>query len=222
MIDGLLGQLVLAADAVHDLEVLLAGGDVADEVELVVRVACESQRVETAQYEGAIADPGVAVVPVALAADRLGRRCRGRREKRARRAVGEPLQGQRAALQKALPWMLGKLAAVDPLAPEIRGALDTLKSLLGSRRRRVLGPVLLAGRVARPGPHQSRVRTLTLAQRLGRVRAGPLETHAKVGDAADRDLVLAAARDGFVVARPGVVPLGLRLVRVVDMTPVEA
>ena len=210
VVERLLGQLVLAADAVHDLQVLLARGDVGDEVEEVVRLAGEAQRVEAPEHEGAVADPRVAVVPVALAADRLGQRRRGRREQRAGRAVGQSLERQRAALQVALPRMLRKLAAVDPLAPEVGRLLDPVERLLDSRRRGVLSPVLLARRVARARPHHRDVGTLALAQRLGRVRARTLEADAQVGDQPDRHLVLAAARDRLVVARPRVLPLRRR------------
>src|SRR2546423_13950605 len=148
VVDRPLHELVLAADAVHDLQVLLARGHGGHEVEEVVRLAREAERVETPQPEGAVADPGVAVVPVALAADRLGQRGGGRCEQRARRAVRQPLQRQSAALEKALPWVLRKLAAVDPLPPVIRRPLHTLERLLSGRRSRMLGPVLLARRVA--------------------------------------------------------------------------
>src|SRR5436309_2310686 len=114
VMERLLAELVLAADAVHDLQVFLAGGDVGDEVEEVVGLARETQRVQAPQHEGAVADPRVAVVPVALAADRLRQRSRRGGKQGARRAVGEPFQGQRAPLQVALPGVLRKLAPVDP------------------------------------------------------------------------------------------------------------
>src|SRR5229473_4631496 len=71
VVDGSLGQLALAPDAVHDLQVLLARRDVSYEVEEVVGLSREPERVETPEHEGAVANPCVAVVPVALAADRL-------------------------------------------------------------------------------------------------------------------------------------------------------
>src|SRR5438093_13184322 len=112
MVEGLLDELVLAADAVHDLQVLLAGSDVGDEVEEVVRLARETERVEAPEHEGAVADPRVAVVPVALAPDRLWQRGRGRRQQRSRRAVRQAFQGQGAALTVAPPGVLGKPPAV--------------------------------------------------------------------------------------------------------------
>ncbi len=222
VVDGLLGQLVLATDPVHDLQVLLPRRHVGDEIEEIVRLAGEAERVEAPQHEGPVANPRVAVVPVALAADRLRQRGRGRRKQRAGGAVGEAFQGQGAALQEALPGVFWKLAPVDPLAPEVRGALDTLKRLLSGRRRRVLVPVLLAGRVARARPHQRGVRALALAQGLRRMRAGAFETDAKIGHQADGHLVLAAARDRLVVSRAGVIPRRGRLTVVEDRLAVEA
>src|SRR5205809_1865747 len=197
---------MLAADAVHDLQILLLSRDVRDEVEEIIGLAVEAQRVEAPQHEGAVADPRVAVVPVALAADGLGQRRGRRREQRARRAVRQPLEGQRAALQVALPWVLGELAVVDPLAPEVGGALDALERLVHVRRGRMLGPELLACRVLRARPSQRCVGALALAQRGGGVRAGALETDAQVRDQAQRDVAVAPSRDRFAVARARVLP----------------
>ena len=57
----------LAVDAVHDLQVLVALGHVGEEPEEVVGLPVEAQGVQAPQGEGRIADPAVAVVPVALA-----------------------------------------------------------------------------------------------------------------------------------------------------------
>ena len=61
-------QLALAAHAVHHLQVARRPGTVGDEVEEVVGLAVETERVQPPQGERRVADPGVAVVPVALAA----------------------------------------------------------------------------------------------------------------------------------------------------------
>ena len=71
VVERLFVQLILATDAVHDLQVLLPFRNVCDEVKEVVGLARKAQRVETPQHEGPIANPGVAVVPVALPADGL-------------------------------------------------------------------------------------------------------------------------------------------------------
>src|SRR5260370_27697447 len=203
MIDRPLGELVLAPDAVHDRQVLLAGRDVGDEVEEVVRLARETQGVEAPEHEGAVANPGVAIVPVALAADRLGQRGGRRREEGAGRAVGEAFERERAPLQEALPRMLGKLAAVDPLAPEIRRSLDAGERLVGVGRRRVLGPELARRRVLRARPRERDVRLLALAQGLAGMRAPAFEAGPEVGDQAEGDVAFATFRAGLAVARPG-------------------
>ena len=104
-----LGDLALAVDRVHDLEVLGARlRDVGDEVEEVVRLPVEPERVEAPQHERGVADPGVAVVPVALPARRLGQRRGGGRHERAGRRVRQPLQRERGALEVGAPRVVGE------------------------------------------------------------------------------------------------------------------
>ena len=213
---------MLAADAIHDLQVLLAGRDVGYEVEEVVRLARESERVEAPQHEGAVADPRVPVVPVAFATDGLRQRRGGRRQQSPRGAVGEPLQGQSAPLQVALPRVLGKFAPIDPLAPELGRALDPLERLLDGRGRRVLSPVFLARGMARPRPNHRDVGAFALAEHLGGVCARPFEPDPQVGDKPDRHLVLAAARDRLVVALARVLPFRACLPVIEDRLAVEA
>ena len=222
MIERPLGQLGLAADAIHDLQVLLALGHVRDEIEEVVRLAVEAQRVETPQHEGAVADPRVAIVPVALAPDRLRQRGRRGREQGARGAVGEPLQGQRAALEVALPRVFRELPAIDPLAPVVRRSLDALERLFGRGRSRVLLPVLLGGRVSRPRPDHRHVGFLALAQGLRGVGARTLEAHPQVGDQPHRHVHLTTTGDRLAVAGSRIFPLGRRAPVVEDRLAVEA
>ena len=80
VVEDVLVELALAADAVHDLQVAVALGDVGDEGEEVVRLPVEAERVQRPQRERRVADPRVAVVPVALAAGGLRQRRRGRRD----------------------------------------------------------------------------------------------------------------------------------------------
>ena len=91
----------LAADPVHDLQARPSSSPAtsADEVEEVVGLPVEAERVEAPEHERRVADPRVAVVPVALAAGRLGQRRRRRGDHRAGRRVGQALERQRAALQ---------------------------------------------------------------------------------------------------------------------------
>ena len=94
-----LGEVVLAADPEHDLQRRVAGeaaagraGHERDEVDGLVGAGADVQRL---QGKAGVADPGVAVVPVALAADALGQRGGRGGDDRAGRAVGEALQDAR-------------------------------------------------------------------------------------------------------------------------------
>ena len=128
VVERALGQLGPAVDPVHDLQrPLLRVRDVADEVEEVVGLPVEAERVEAPERERRVADPRVAVVPVALAARGLGQRRRGGGDDRARRGVGEPLERQRRALQVRAPGMVGEVAAVEPVLPVVRGPDDAAR-----------------------------------------------------------------------------------------------
>ena len=103
-----LGQLGAPVDAVHDLQrprrpdlpLARAVGQPAHERRRLLGEAEPQQRVER---ERGVADPRVAVVPVALAAELLGQR-RGRRgHERAGRRVGEQLERQRRAVHHLAP-----------------------------------------------------------------------------------------------------------------------
>ena len=167
-------------------------GDVGDEVEEVVGLPVEAERVEAPEHEGGVADPGVAVVPVALAARRLGQRGRGRGHHRAGGRVGQALQRQRAALQVGAPRVVGELAVVEPVLPVVRGPHQPLVGLVVARRRRVLGPrqrgeqrVALLHQGARRGP-----RALEAQAHVGGQRAASRRSPRRVADR----LVVAVAR----------------------------
>ena len=123
-------ELALAADAVHDLELVVPLGHVGDEGEEVLRLPVEAERVQRPQRERRVADPRVAVVPVALAARRLGQRRRGRRDERAGRREREPLQREGAALEVAPPRVVGELPAGEPVLPVVRGPHQPVVRLL--------------------------------------------------------------------------------------------
>ena len=89
VVEGVLGQLSLAADPVHDLEPsLLRLRDVGDEVEEVVRLPVQPESLECRQRSNGVANPGVAVVPVAHAPWGFGQRCGCGRHDSTRRAEG--------------------------------------------------------------------------------------------------------------------------------------
>ena len=130
VVERRLGQLLLAADPVHDLKLRIARADRLHEGHEVRRLVVEAERVEGPEGEGGVADPGVAVVPVADAAGRLGERGRQRRDHAARRRVHQPLQGEGRALELRAPPVVGEPAAPQPLAPALRGLLEQLLGLV--------------------------------------------------------------------------------------------
>ncbi len=168
-----------------------------DEVEEVVGLPVEAERVEAPQHERGVADPRVAVVPVALAARRLGQRRGGRRAHRPGRRVGQPLQRQRAALQVGPPRVVGKRAVRKPLVPVVGGAHQPLVGVLVA-----LGPAVLA-------PGQRHVGEVAVVHRGARPCARALEPQPQVGR--QRQLEVEVLRRGhrLVVAAVGVVPLDL-------------
>src|SRR5438445_1873308 len=93
------GEVVLTADPIHDLKraVLYAAagraGHERDEALGLVRAATDVERLKR---EARVADPGEAVVPVALPTGVLGQRGRRGRDDRARGPVREALQDTRA------------------------------------------------------------------------------------------------------------------------------
>ena len=124
--ERLLAELVAAVETVHDLqgtvrlELLDARRHPAHEGPRLLRVAEAHQAVEG---KGGVADPGVSVVPVALAADRLGQPERGSGDDRAVLARSEELQRERRAVHRLTPaTTVG--AAADPAPPEVHGPLE--------------------------------------------------------------------------------------------------
>ncbi len=122
-----------AVDGVHDLqrtvraELLAACHHPAHECGGLAGVTEPHQPVER---EGRIADPGVAVVPVARAADVLGQAERGRRHDRAVFSGREQLERQCGAVHYLAPAVLVG-AAADPGAPEIDRFLEGLRGVVG-------------------------------------------------------------------------------------------
>jgi hypothetical protein len=168
MIEYLLGELSLAADPVHDLQVGLGLGQVGQEVEEVVGFAVKAEGVQAPQHERRVAQPGVAVVVVPLAARSLRQR-RGRGgEQRARRSVDKALHRERRPLQVLAPRVVGKVAPADPLVPEIGRARQPCV-----RRRKVLRwrPVI---------PGQGAERLIAGLHPAAGDRARPLEAEIQV------------------------------------------
>ena len=132
-----LRQVRAPVDRVHDLQraglvgmVLALAGPLLEPVHERAGLLGEAEPQERVQREGRVADPRVAVVPVARAADRLGQARRGGRDDGARRLVGQQLQRQRRARDHLAP-ATPVLRLRDPAPPE----LDRLRELRGRLAR---------------------------------------------------------------------------------------
>ena len=159
-----LGEVPTPVDPVHDLQRPVLGRlDVGDELHELVRLPIELQQVERVERERGVADPRVAVVPVALAARRLRERGRERGDRRAGRHVREALDRQaRSVRSPVTPRVIDRSRAVQPVAPEADGGVDALGRLVGVRRDR-------------PGPRPTRARRTAAHPRsdVCRARARP-------------------------------------------------
>ena len=135
-------QVAPAVDAVHDLERAVLGRlEVADELHELARLPVQIEEVERLEGERRVPDPGVAVVPVPLAARCLGERGRERGHGRARRHVGQALDRQRRALNRVAQTVIRDPRAAQPPAPEARRRVDPRRRLaVILRSSELLGP----------------------------------------------------------------------------------
>ena len=128
-----LGQSPLPAEAVHDLELRRRAGYGAQEpVAPGARLILVPGGHERVERERRVAQPAIAVVPIALAAQFLRKRSGRRRRDAAGWLVGERLERHQGALLR-------------PFAPACLGLLQRWRGLDRSRRRQVRGP---------PGQHE--------------------------------------------------------------------
>ena len=117
-----LGQVAASVDAVHDLQrAVLVRLEVGDELHELVGLPVEIEIVQGLQGERRVAHPGVAVVPVALAARRLRQRRGERGDGGAGRHVRQALDGQGRALERVTPTMVGDAGPPQPRPPEADG-----------------------------------------------------------------------------------------------------
>ena len=129
VVERRLRQVAPPVDPVHDLQrAVLVRLDVGDELHELVGLPVEVQVVERLQRERRVADPRVAVVPVALAARRLGKGGGERRDRRAGRHVRQSLDRESRALDRVAPAMVGDARSVQPGAPEARRSLRARSS----------------------------------------------------------------------------------------------
>ncbi len=202
VVQRLLRQIRGAVHPVHDVErTALAAHLLLDAVPQPAgerrRLLGEAHPEQCVDRERPVADPGVPVVPVALATDLLGQAGGGSGDQRPGRGVGHQLQRDRRPLQ-GLPPPSGVRRLSQPAAPEARRLLEQpvelrVRDLLRRPARRGLQhhPTLLPGpqlerdaHVARVGPAYRGEPFVALiphrvqGQRQGRVD----EHHAVLGD----------------------------------------
>src|ERR1700694_695075 len=103
-------------------------------VEELLRLARESEMEERVERERGIAQPGVAVVPVARTADGLGEAGRGRGQNRPRRRVREQLEDQSRTPDRLTIWAVIR-DLLDPAPPILlAGAEEPARHLHGPAR----------------------------------------------------------------------------------------
>ena len=165
VVQGPFGEIPLAPDAVHDLElerlvVLTLGDRLQHEGEVLECLPVEAQAIERSQHEPGVPDPGVAVVPVAGPARCLGEgRRRGGHDRPGRR-VAQALEGQGTALDVGAPRVVGELPAGQPVTP------------VGHRGVDIPVGLVLVGRGDSLPPRQGHEALLTLGQAGAPVATG--------------------------------------------------
>ena len=184
-----LGEVPAPVDAVHDLQrAVLVGAEVADELHVLVGLPVEVEPVQRLQRERRVADPRVAVVPVALAARRLRQRRGARGDRRPRRHVGQALDHERRALEQRAPGMVGDACPLEPGAPEAGRRRHLRLGLLHARRR---------GEVRGPGDRA--IEPVAGRQRVAAADAVALDAERHVGLQPDRQARPARVGDVAVI-----------------------
>ena len=135
-----LRQVAFAQRAVEDLEVRRVAADgaqqpVAPRARLVEETGPE-QRVER---EGGVAQPAVAVIPVAAAAELLGQAGGRRGHDAAARSVGQRLEREQGAPERVAPFPVAAGGAANPLAPPGLRHGDLVRGVERRGRRLVRG-----------------------------------------------------------------------------------
>ena len=194
----MLVELAPAVDAVHDLQVTAVTFDqVAEEREVVAGLPLEAEGVQAPQCERRVAHPGVAVVPVALAARGLGQRGGGRRGDRAGRRERQALEGQGAPGQVAAPAVVGEAAVGQPVLPVVRGPDQPPVG------------VLVAFRDAAVTPGQHAEAGVAILQQRPPAGGRSLQAEADVGGQGEGQVQALRLDDGLGVAAFGVPPAGV-------------
>ncbi len=117
-----LRHAALAAQTVQNLDLARVAGDRPQQPAAPgERLFLETRVQQRDEDEGRVAQPAVAIVPVAHAAERLGQRGRGGGQHRAGACVGERLEGEQRAHHAVAPRPVVR-ARSRPLTPERVGA----------------------------------------------------------------------------------------------------
>ena len=141
-----LGQPAFAADPVHDLDLRrVARADPKEKVAEAERLLGVPGRQQRLQREHRVAQPAVAVIPVAHPADVLRQRCRRRCDHRTSRLIGHRLERDQRG-QHLLPIRALVGAAPAPLPPPRLGSCERRVGILHRRG-------LLVGQM--PGQHEA-------------------------------------------------------------------
>ena len=115
------GQPPLAADAIHDLDLLrTAGGRAQQPVAPHARLVVVAGIHQRQQRQRRIAQPAETVIPVALAPDAFRQRGGGRGHHAPGRCKGERLERDQRALHRFVPRAID-LTFTDPIGPEPLG-----------------------------------------------------------------------------------------------------
>src|SRR6516165_450713 len=120
-------QPVLSADAIHDLHLVRAAGDGANEpVSPYLGFVVVSQMHEGQERKGGVTQPAKAVIPVPRAGQTLGKGGCYSRNDPARWDIGQSLQRDQRTLDNAGPRSdVG--TTTDPLAPKLCGNFQRFK-----------------------------------------------------------------------------------------------
>ena len=171
LVAGRLGELPPPVDPVHDLQgPVVVGLEVGDELHELVGLPVEPEVVQRLQGEGGVPHPRVAVVPVPLAAGRLGQRRGQGGDRRTGRHVRQALDGQRRALDLLPPAVVGQAGAAQPGAPVAGGRVQPPVGLLDALHR---------GQVLRPG--QRAVHLVALVEHVPGPDPVSLDAEGEVG-----------------------------------------
>ena len=127
VVEGGFRQFLATVDAVQDVDLGRLAAAVADPAPEPAHIGVgfldETQAHERIDGERGIADPGIAVVPVAFAAGRFRQPERGRGDDGAVFARGQEFQRQGRAVDHLAPAP-AIVGLADPTAPELQGALQ--------------------------------------------------------------------------------------------------